>query len=144
MTVFELAGAATNGKWLLDPKPGNRPLASLAIRTRLACCLRLIDDETRRVVDSLRSLRNKHAHGTSAFKLTKSHTQSIVNALSEGGREVLDVLIKEGSFGEMSEARKELMVAVSMVALRIESTIKNLQKDGVGIESIEGHEREDE
>lgn len=52
--VLSEGGSGDDAEWLLDQMPGDRPLANLAIRTRIARCLGLVDNETRRVIDTPR------------------------------------------------------------------------------------------
>ena len=72
-------GGKSDADWLLDTKPGDRPLANLAIRTRMAVCLGLISNEERKIIDALRRLRNAHAHGTVPFTLNSEILRPILN-----------------------------------------------------------------
>ena len=104
--------------WLLDPRPGNRPLASLAVRTRVARCLGLINDETRNVIDRLRTLRNKHAHGISQFDLTDEDAASIMQTWTEPGQMTLKLLVsgpEDVEWLKCSKARKVLHCSIVII-----------------------------
>jgi hypothetical protein len=121
-------GASVDANWLLDPKPGARPLANLAIRTRMARCLELINEEHRRVIDAMRKLRNEHAHGTGPFVLSDEAVSPIVEAWSFWYEVVLMAPDADIWPTPQSVARRRLDFSVIMVAEHICHAIQCLKE----------------
>jgi hypothetical protein len=126
-------GAETDAMWLLDQLPGNRPLANLAIRTRMARCLGLINDEIRGVIDALRKLRNTHAHGILSVELTEKVTKKVLDKWT-AHRPVVDNMCGyqlarlTGSAENHGIARKQLIACTSAVSFMLALNLMDLQK----------------
>jgi hypothetical protein len=124
-------GSRPDSKWLLNQTAGNRPLGSLAIRTRMARCLDLIDDELRNVIDEIRSVRNAHAHGTMPFALGDDDVHYIMESWSEDHKETVNSSIPSTYH---SLAREQLITSICLVAILINRKLSDLRDNRVDIE----------
>jgi len=117
-------GSEHDADWLLDPVPGNRPLASLAVRTRMASCLGLIDDDTRKQIDGMRSLRNVHAHGVEPFEFTEENLQPLVAIMPEERSQALSLFHSRTTTPNFPWPRTLFMYfgVIIMFALRVKIT----------------------
>lgn len=139
--ILSRNNSATDADWLLDPKPGGRPLASLAIRTRMAKCLGVIGPEVRCVIDALRRLRNTHAHGTAPFVLTKEDSFSVFKEWSDEQQRAIRSIFCFQSDGE-NDARSELLESVAWIQAKLHVKTAILEKR-IDIEILKGLPRDD-
>jgi DNA-binding MltR family transcriptional regulator len=121
-------GSEKDATWLLDPLAGNRPLASLAVRTRMARCLRLISGRDQTLIDQMRKLRNKHAHGTQAFKFSKENIAPIVAACPLADSDPINALIKKRPNDGLSVSRIKFMYCHMTQQVDLTFAIKKLKQ----------------
>jgi len=135
---LSLKGACMDAEWLLDPTAGNRPLGSLAIRTRIALCLGQIDDETRRLIDTIRQLRNIHAHQPKPFMLDERDIQPLMRAWPKKDRDYINKATEDmrGKHGK-SRPTFKLMLSTSFITLYLEEQLALLRDGGVGVKIVE-------
>jgi len=88
-TFFSKFGPRDEAEWALDSIAGDRPLGTLRNRSVIARCLGLIDEDMLRLIDELRSLRNKRAHSSEGFALTVDDMQRPWQALPNYAKEGL-------------------------------------------------------
>jgi hypothetical protein len=136
-------GAHEDAEWLLNPKAGNRPLGTLAIRTRMARCLNQITDEARDVIDAIRNIRNTHAHGTAVFEITAAVIADVMNAWSDTNRELVVGLALKADI-KANNARRNLQMSVALVLLILAGFKKRLRDDIIGVEGLAGIESANE
>ena len=130
LRVLSAKGGAVDAKWLLDPKAGNRPLGSLAMRTRIAFALGLIEGHTRKALDALRDLRNEHAHGTKDFSILDDHVDPLLAILRDhfpGGAEKRIAMYKTR---KVSNARAKLNACMALVLAELQITDFYLEHHG--------------
>ena len=117
-----------DAKWMLDPKAGDRPLASLAVRTRMARCLNLITDKDRKTINAIRKLRNEHAHGTEPFRFSKQAVDAIMTAhITEGPMRPDGSFTRTARFDKSIAPRMLFMITVSTLAYRIRLKTEKLK-----------------
>jgi hypothetical protein len=133
--ILSAGGSAKDAEWLLNPLAGDRPLANLAIRTRLARCLGLIDNETRMVTDALRSIRNKYAHATADFKLSANDVAPVVAAWKAGTRKFVGIIAAK-YFQHDNVARIQLVGSVFAISSKLRNAVDALNDDGVTVNSF--------
>lgn len=126
LALTPIDGSASDAKWLLDPRAGNRPLASLAVRTKVAHCLGYIGADARKILDAIRGLRNDHAHGTVPFAFTEDNTRPILLACPQWAREFLASIYASDNH---SAPRRQFVYVVMGVVTAIKITRGKLAID---------------
>jgi hypothetical protein len=136
-------GPSDEADWMLDSVAGDRPLASLHNRSVMARCLGLIDGEVLEVIDELRSLRNKRAHSTAAFKLTEGDMAGTMEAWLDVTRDEMEAEAPKWPT-EVSVAMRRFSQSVSIINTRLRSERRHLQERFGAIEIAVRTKREHE